>query len=176
MSENDQSVKFILELYFIEQFGITAPSTFHHHLVIPSREWMELYIQKVRAFYSTHSDDDIAMINEAAMNWWSVEMSGIGGHLPDKAPPKPGFVYLIKHSEKPLYKIGITVNPEVRIKGFNSGLPFTVEEICTIATDDMRKMELNLHNKYLDKRVNGEWFALEPADVEYIKSLAEGLS
>lgn len=83
----------------------------------------------------------------------------------------PGYVYLIQ-SPSGAYKIGRSKNPENRLKTFGVKLPFEVEYIAIIRTSDMYALESDLHIRYSDKRVNGEWFALAPADVDYIKSLA----
>ena len=37
----------------------------------------------------------------------------------------------------------------------------------------MRGLEKNLHNRYKDKHINGEWYKLDPEDVEYIKSIPD---
>jgi hypothetical protein len=82
-----------------------------------------------------------------------------------------GYVYLI-HSVTGHYKIGRTSDPQNRMKTFTVKLPFEVEYVCIIACEDMHQLEWDLHQKYHDKRVNGEWFQLDPDDVEYIKGLA----
>lgn len=84
----------------------------------------------------------------------------------------PGYVYLIQ-SPTSAYKIGKTVNPDNRIKTFKTKLPFEVEYVCLIQTDDMNALERNLHGLFADKRINGEWFALSAEDVEYIKRMAQ---
>lgn len=81
-----------------------------------------------------------------------------------------GYVYLIA-SETGHYKIGRTRNPEDRMATFGVKLPFQVEYQHLIQCDDMRALEKTLHEKFDHKRVNGEWFALAPDDVAWIKSL-----
>ena len=86
--------------------------------------------------------------------------------------PIPGYVYLINEINGPHYKIGRSVNPEDRTKTFGIKLPYKIEYEALIPTTDMHNLEAELHARFADKRVDGEWFALEPADVDYIKSLA----
>jgi len=84
-----------------------------------------------------------------------------------------GHVYLIQAQHDPsLYKIGRSANPDDRIRTFEVKLPFTFDYICTIKSDDMYTLERQLHYKYRDKRIDGEWFRLSTEDVEYIKRLA----
>lgn len=84
---------------------------------------------------------------------------------------RPGFVYLIQ-SPTGAFKIGRTKDPNNRMKTFGIALPFEVEYLCLISTQNMNSLESKLHKKYADKRINGEWFNLSSEDVEYIKSLA----
>lgn len=86
-------------------------------------------------------------------------------------PGRAGYVYLIQSSTG-AYKIGKTKNPQDRIRTFAIKLPFEVEYVCLIPTTDMAELETRLHQRFADKRVNGEWFNLSPEDVEYIKGLA----
>ena len=71
------------------------------------------------------------------------------------------------------HKIGHSRNPENRIKTFNVKLPFEVEFIKVIKVRDMKGMERKLHKYFENKRINGEWFNLDPEDVEYIKSIPD---
>lgn len=84
----------------------------------------------------------------------------------------PGFVYLLREINGTHYKIGKTKTPESRAKTFGVQLPYAVEYECLINTPSMSMLETALHERYAHKRINGEWFQLEPEDVEYIKSLA----
>lgn len=84
--------------------------------------------------------------------------------------PKPGFVYLMR-SVDGYFKIGRTGNPEQRMKTMLR-LPVPVQYECLIQTKNMNTLEAELLKRFSDKRINGEWFALDVADVEYIKGLA----
>jgi hypothetical protein len=82
-----------------------------------------------------------------------------------------GYVYLVR-SVSSAYKIGRTRNPEDRQRTFGIQLPFEVEFIALIEAEDMYTLERELHNRFAQKRINGEWFALSASDVEFIKGLA----
>jgi hypothetical protein len=83
---------------------------------------------------------------------------------------KEGYVYLIQ-SPSSLFKIGRAKTPENRLHTFSVKLPFEVVYIALVKTNDMIKLERDLHVKFASKRINGEWFALTPDDVNYIKGL-----
>lgn len=91
--------------------------------------------------------------------------------LKKNPPQKHGYVYLIQ-SISQHYKIGRTRNPKDRLRTFNVKLPFEVDFIAVIRTKDMFSLEAELHQRFGDKRINGEWFDLSPDDVAYIKNLA----
>lgn len=91
---------------------------------------------------------------------------------PTSRSSREGYVYLLQ-SPTTAFKIGYTKNPADRMRTFGIQLPFEVEYLCLIKTDDMISLESDLHNLYSEKRINGEWFALDPEDVEYIKGLAK---
>lgn len=91
-------------------------------------------------------------------------------HKKKESKPTPGYVYLLQ-SDTGHYKIGRSKDPDNRIKTFGVKLPFEVEYIALIETEDMVKLETDLHDLYDHKRVNGEWFDLSPEDVELIKGL-----
>jgi hypothetical protein len=83
---------------------------------------------------------------------------------------RPGFVYLVQSPTK-AYKIGRTQDPKNRMKTFGVQLPFEVRYIALIKTPNMHALEAELHKRYEAQRLNGEWFELDPYDVEYIQSL-----
>lgn len=84
-----------------------------------------------------------------------------------------GYVYLIRLGNMEYYKIGRSNNPDRRIwKEISPKLPEEPEIICVFETTDMIKLEKDLHNRFADKRANGEWFLLDKSDVEYIEGIA----
>ena len=80
-----------------------------------------------------------------------------------------GYVYLLAGGG--YCKIGCSRNAEKRRGQISPKLPFKVEPICTIVSGDMYGLETELHRRFADKRTNGEWFELDPEDIEYIKGL-----
>ena len=86
--------------------------------------------------------------------------------------PHYGFVYVIKLGDTGYYKIGRSNNPDRRIwKEITPILPIEPEIICIVETRDMIKLEKELHERYSDKRANGEWFLLDDEDIEQIRGL-----
>lgn len=86
----------------------------------------------------------------------------------------PGYVYVVQAIEPSgHYKIGRSKDPQRRIESMGVKLPYPINIICLIKTDNMLKLEKALHRRHEEQRVNGEWFALDQEHVEYLKSLKE---
>lgn len=86
---------------------------------------------------------------------------------------RDGYVYLVQSlTALSYYKIGRTKKPEQRMKRFEVKLPFEIQPVCFIETKDMYALEKKLHERFADRRADGEFFALSAADVDYIKSLS----
>lgn len=81
------------------------------------------------------------------------------------------FIYLIQNLETSKYKIGISKNPNKRIKQLQTGSGEELKLIHTFETSNARTIELTLHNIYLLQKTHGEWFNL--SIVEEIKFLEE---
>lgn len=110
---------------------------------------------------------------------WCAEMHGYEdvlamcphkGEIQDKSEDgdpatAQGFVYLIRHGERNEYKIGCTSNPLRREGEISLELPEKVVPIHVIETDDRYGVEKYWHNRFADKRKNGEWFALSQGDI-----------
>jgi hypothetical protein len=79
-------------------------------------------------------------------------------------------IYLISSivNDQIMYKVGYTKRKvEDRIKEFKTGNPgdFNIVEVYEAKNFGV-SIEKNLHNKYKDKKINGEWFMLEKEDIE----------
>lgn len=69
------------------------------------------------------------------------------------------YIYIAKESCSKRYKIGISKNPEQRIKNLNTGNPEKLTLIHSYkATEEGFKSESIVHALYADKRLNSEWF------------------
>lgn len=83
-----------------------------------------------------------------------------------------GYVYLVD-SQIGYYKIGRSNEPVERFRKFDVMLPYDMKVIALIETKDMHKLEKELHKRFAEWRVRGEWFALNPQQVLFIKRIAE---
>ena len=86
--------------------------------------------------------------------------------------PRAGYVYLFK-DRYGLYKIGRSLNPWQRAKDISQP-NYLIRVICTLKTNDAFLLERELHERFADKRVEGEWFELDEADVDYFKRMERG--
>ncbi|MBC2594676.1 GIY-YIG nuclease family protein [Ruficoccus amylovorans] len=80
---------------------------------------------------------------------------------------KKGHVYLLKHDRD--YKIGHSFDATQRYKQIRVQMPLETEEIHVIETDDCVGIEKYWHNRFENKRLNGEWFRLSRSDVTAFK-------
>ena len=132
--------------------------------------------QRLTAFADRQPEGVLVWLDDRS-NW----LTGKGGPADVLAPPKApsieyvarfGYVYILK-SQDGLYKIGKSVDPEVRIKSMGVLLPFAIEPIHFIPSDDYSAAESILHRRFRGRRVRGEWFQLDPFEVEWLLSLTE---
>jgi hypothetical protein len=80
-----------------------------------------------------------------------------------------GKIYILKSIDYLHYKIGKTMNINRRLIQIQPALPFKTKLIHTIFSNNINKAELFLHEKFKDKRTNGEWFDLSKEDVKLLK-------
>ena len=66
-----------------------------------------------------------------------------------------------------LWKIGIASNPDKRFKQLKTGNP-TIRMLFNIPVEYPSIVELELHTKYEEKRITGDWFDLSAEDLFYI--------
>jgi hypothetical protein len=90
-----------------------------------------------------------------------VEEIDIAGNL------MTGFVYLMKSGK--YYKIGKTNSIDRRQYEIGLHVAEGVEPIHSIETDDPSGIEAYWHNRFKDKRMNGEWFNLSASDIRAFK-------
>lgn len=74
-------------------------------------------------------------------------------YVPDK---NRGYVYLLKTEGYDFYKIGLTNNIEKRVRNIENNLPFYLDIIHIIESDDITKVESFLLKKFSNKRIKNE--------------------
>jgi len=81
-----------------------------------------------------------------------------------------GYVYFIMSlTNPPQIKIGRSKSPDVRIRKLGVVLPFDVEPIHIIETDNAARLEATYHELFDYCRSRGEWFDIPESQLETIK-------
>lgn len=76
-------------------------------------------------------------------------------------------IYLILNSENNTVKIGFSETPMIRLKNIQTGCPHTLDLIaCKFGTMDHEK---ELHKKFDQFRLTGEWFIFDNSIKEYFE-------
>lgn len=121
----------------------------------------DLVVGKLRDFCKGNSefDDVLDLLGNAAIAQEPV--------VDERRAAKDGYVYLIKSGKH--YKIGFTNDMARRSKEITLELPERHETIHVITTDDPPGIEAYWHQRFKDKRGNGEWFLLSATDVKVFR-------
>lgn len=84
--------------------------------------------------------------------------------------PRERYVYVIRDVQvSGLYKIGRSRSLSTRLFDFGVKLPFEVHIVYLIECLDEREEEQRLHQVFQPKRVSGEWFNLDKADLAWVE-------
>lgn len=89
---------------------------------------------------------------------------------PDLQGKAPGFVYFVQEYMNGSFKIGKTKNLEKRMNIFGVKLPFENKLIFVVKTGNHHQTEVAFHKHFSDKRLEGEWFALNKDELAWIKA------
>lgn len=131
---------------------------------ILTRAEVEAIIEKMRTFLEYYSEESIIEYNVMLHNQM---VEAVKDEI-ETGRDKSGFIYLIK-ADTGHYKIGRTKELKRRMNLFNVNLPFQIELIHTFPSTDYVGAETDLHHRFAEKRVNGEWFQLSDDEVEWLK-------
>jgi hypothetical protein len=97
---------------------------------------------------------------------------------PLRRPRKPrlerrGYVYFIKlHGPEPCVKIGVTVGLDKRLAVLQWQSPYELELVGGVWSDACYRLERELHERFKDCRLRGEWFRLTPEIQEFVDKLS----
>lgn len=132
-------------------------------------------------FLKSATPENVLTVIDWAVNHWDEFIEDCRAHPlakePQKQIPEPvamppdyrGVVYLLKCGDT--FKIGRARDINARIMQISPVMPYPVELIHTIATENTFEVEGWLHRHFSTQRLNGEWFDLSSKDVEFIKTL-----
>ena len=75
----------------------------------------------------------------------------------------PGYVYLLRCSDTPYYKIGRTKqkDPEVRIRAIQGICPMEIVKLKVKKTGNVSSLEKYLHRQYKDRHHRYEWYTFK---------------
>lgn len=81
-----------------------------------------------------------------------------------------GFVYVIyiDTGSGRFYKIGLAKSFGARFDQHQTSSPFEIRVACCYFVGHMRSEERELHERFADSRVRGEWFRLSADDLKEI--------
>lgn len=113
-------------------------------------------LEKLRRFSSEHAEfaDVVALLPPSNDEASEVEPT---------ATERDGAVYMLKLGKH--FKIGKSFRVPQRHREIALELPEKPDVVHVITTDDPSGIEAYWHNRFAEKRTNGEWFALSRDDV-----------
>ncbi len=114
--------------------------------------------QRVKELTPTQRENAVAKADEVFKKQWAT--------VPEDFIP---YIYLAQCGS--YTKIGISINPKNRLAQLSTSNPSEVMLIFTVKHPQALMMEGVLHELYEDKKRLGEWFSLEPKDIEDVKTL-----
>ncbi len=79
-------------------------------------------------------------------------------YVAKRKPAKAGFIYFIQCHE--FIKVGFTDKVAIRLSSLQTGCPYELKLIHSIASKDMEVEESLIHKRWQCYEIRGEWFRL----------------
>lgn len=131
--------------------------------VLSKEDWF--YIKRhVDSFYNSVSSDDIEWMNKERSKERDKEQRLVSGHI-----------YLLQASNG-CYKIGRTIDLDSRLKQHERDYPLEIKVIHSFWCRNNIKAESHLLKMFSEKKLQGEWFELEPDDVKFITGITDEIA
>jgi Meiotically up-regulated gene 113 len=91
---------------------------------------------------------------------------------------RPGYIYVMRlHASDRWqdcpFKIGQSVNPEIRRSQLGIVMPYELSVVKWIPTNDMDWAEDILHDTYAQERLQGEWYRLDEDAITALLRITE---
>lgn len=147
---------------------IQKPRDFENEQIADWIQKLDYVIEYSKSHLYRPTESEIATLNSIRKTFIAEQQRRERTVRPSKKP-RPGYIYLVRAiTPDNHYKIGLSKNPVTRIESMSVKLPFPIESIHQFPTNNMHIAERQLHERYADKRANGEWFQLTDQDVQDI--------
>lgn len=131
--------------------------------ILSKDDWF--YIKRhVDDFFNSVTSDDIDWMNR------DVEKA-----LALKKKVTSGYVYLMQ-AENGYYKIGRSLDVSRRNKEHMRDYPLVIKVLHSFFCRNYVRAESQLLKMFDDKKLQGEWFALEKSDVDYIMGITDEIA
>jgi len=142
---------------------------------IMDKEDMQKLVYKLNKTISIYDETEIEKLNKEEDLNKKEELKALqrfqkGSNSYFKNPIRnntKGYIYFITYGEK-YYKIGLTIDLDQRLSKFNVVMPFELELVHSIKSNDIYLTESLFHEYFANKRGKGEWFELDEKDINYI--------
>ena len=134
--------------------------------VLTEADVFRLIVRSKKPGVSDLADSMLSRVSESAALIKAVNEFEIPDDLPDM------FVYVVRNTVTGNVKIGISRDPEVRLRQLQSNNDCKLELLATKFAENRFKDEALLHDTNSDYRIQGEWFTAEARmldEVECVK-------
>jgi len=148
-------------LYYLKDPSMIIPCKRDGNII--TKKELNIILKDIINFYKKYNDKKIEEINIEL-----VKPENINNNNTVKKKNNKGYIYFIK-AENGLVKIGKTINLKNRCKNIRDNNLLKTELLFAIETNNLTKIEYNLHKRYENKRDKGEWFHLTENDIGELK-------
>lgn len=124
-------------------------------------------VSRLRDFCTARGDEDVVALCTTALSRLGKPDSSAEDDPSVDREAELGYVYLLKSSR--YYKVGRSNAVGRRERELAIQLPEEAKVVHSIKTDDPVGIEAYWHNRFGDRRKNGEWFELMARDVAAFK-------
>lgn len=138
---------------------------------MPSKEEASRMIAALQAYIQSTSEDEIANHNNQIR--WQQAIASVA----HRTRRGSGYLYVMHSPLLAQYKIGASTDLKQRLCSIRSqigDLEISIHQ--SFWSESVWKVESAFHVFFEEKRTQGEWFNLSPADISFITSIAGGVA